>query len=224
MTEVIEGRYTRQSDILPADRLAKVAVTVIGVGAIGRQVALQLTAIGIKNLTLVDFDTVEAENLCCQGYLEQDLGAMKTDATKRLCGLINSETEVTTQNRRWRRTDTADFIFCCVDAIQTRSHIWDVVSVAGTPFVDTRMSASVARILTSTDGAGLIHYPTTLFAAEEAYEGSCTSKSTIYTANIAAGLAVAQFAKWLKGMPTDPDISLNILTSEMSYGDEAVVL
>ena len=39
-------RFTRQRDLVPSDRLADVATTVIGVGAIGRQVALQLAAIG----------------------------------------------------------------------------------------------------------------------------------------------------------------------------------
>jgi sulfur carrier protein ThiS adenylyltransferase len=40
-------RYSRQKDIVPADRIANCKATVIGVGAIGRQVASQLTAIGI---------------------------------------------------------------------------------------------------------------------------------------------------------------------------------
>jgi molybdopterin/thiamine biosynthesis adenylyltransferase len=37
--------------------------TVVGVGAIGRQVALQLAAMGICWLQLVDFDIVEPANL-----------------------------------------------------------------------------------------------------------------------------------------------------------------
>ena len=39
-------RFTRQRELVPAERLAAVTATVIGVGAIGRQVALQLAAIG----------------------------------------------------------------------------------------------------------------------------------------------------------------------------------
>ena len=52
-------RYLRQQQIIPADRLAAVKATVIGVGAIGRQVALQLAAIGVPQLQLIDHDTVE---------------------------------------------------------------------------------------------------------------------------------------------------------------------
>ena len=53
-------RYSRQRDLVPAERLAQCRITVVGVGAIGRQVALQLTAIGATSIQLVDFDTV-----CC---------------------------------------------------------------------------------------------------------------------------------------------------------------
>ena len=41
-------RFSRQADIVPRDRILDCKATVIGVGAIGRQVAIQLTAIGIK--------------------------------------------------------------------------------------------------------------------------------------------------------------------------------
>lgn len=46
--------------------------------------------------------------------------------------------------------------------------------------------------------------------------GSCTAKTTIYCANIAAGLMVAQFTKYLRQMPIDYDIQLNLLASELS--------
>jgi sulfur carrier protein ThiS adenylyltransferase len=52
-------------------------------------------------------------------------------------------------------------------------------------------------------------------AAEEAYSGSCTAKTTIYCANVAAGLMLAQFTKWLRRLPVEPDISLNLLTNEL---------
>ena len=88
-TEQIQERYSRQKDIVPADRLAECKATVIGVGAIGRQVALQLTAIGVPWLQLIDFDVVEESNLASQGYLENDLGRHKVNATADICQNIN---------------------------------------------------------------------------------------------------------------------------------------
>ena len=70
-------RYSRQRDLVPPERLALCKATVIGVGAVGRQVALQLAAMGIPWLQLVDFDGVEPSNLASQGYLQDDLGRPK---------------------------------------------------------------------------------------------------------------------------------------------------
>jgi len=214
-------RYTRQADLVPVARMANLTVSVVGVGAIGRQVALQLAAMGISKLQLIDFDRVEIENLCSQGYLENDLGMLKVEATSRMCWLINSQVTVEQVGQRFQRSAAVgDVVFCCVDSIDTRRLIWEAVKDRVSVFVDTRMSASVARVIAVVDSIGREHYPTTLFGADEAYQGACTAKSTIYTANICAGLAIAQFTKWLCGLMVDPDICLNILASEMSCGAE----
>ncbi len=39
-------RFSRQEELVPNDRLRQFKATVVGVGAIGRQVALQLAAVG----------------------------------------------------------------------------------------------------------------------------------------------------------------------------------
>jgi sulfur carrier protein ThiS adenylyltransferase len=55
-----------------------------------------------------------------------------------------------------------------------------------------------------------------LFESAEAYSGSCTAKSTIYCASIAAGLMLAQFTRWLRGLPVDRDLLVNLLAAEMT--------
>ena len=212
-------RYIRQRDLVPAERLADLTATVIGVGAIGRQVALQLAAIGVPRLQLVDFDRVEIENLAPQGFLESDLGELKVRATANLARRINSELDVQDIPERFRRSlDIGDVVFDCVDSIETRGHIWQAVRDRVRFYTDTRMSAEVVRVLTATDMVSRELYAGTLFSADEAQGGACTAKSTIYAANIAAGLAVGQFTKWLRGLPIDPDLCLNILTAELTCG------
>ena len=219
----LEGRYTRQGDLIPAERLENLTVTVVGVGAIGRQVALQLAAIGVPRLQLVDFDHVEVENLAPQGYFESDLGELKVDATAELIERINSTTEVERLVQRFKRSvKPGEVLFNCVDSITTRESIWRIVRDEVQLYIDTRMSAEVVRVLVASDPQSRKHYPTTLFSAGEAHAGACTAKSTIYTANIAAGLAVGQFTKWLRGFAPDEDVMLNVLTCEMSYGLEEV--
>ena len=92
------GRFARQTGIIPPEALAKSAATVIGVGAIGRQVALQLAAIGVPRLQIVDFDHVEFTNVTSQGYLWEDaqLKRSKVVATRQAIRRIdpNIETEI----------------------------------------------------------------------------------------------------------------------------------
>ena len=210
-------RYSRQLDIVPPERLEACPATVIGVGAVGRQVALQLTAMGIPWLQLIDFDTVEESNIASQGYWETDLGRPKTDATAQACWRINRSLHIHTVRDRFKRSsDIGDTVFVCVDSIETRRLIWDAVKDRCKFFSDGRMSAEVLRVLTACDAASREHYPTTLFAAGEAYAGPCTAKTTIYCANIAAGMMLAQFAKWLRGLPVEPDVQLNLLSAELA--------
>lgn len=212
-----DERYSRQRDIVPPERLAACKATIIGVGAIGRQVALQLTAMGIPWLQLIDFDCVEESNIASQSYLEDDLDRPKVQATADLCQQINHQLDVYEINERFRRsTDIGNVVFCAVDKIDARRLIWDAVKDTTSFFCDGRMSAEVLRVLTACDMASREHYPTTLFSPAEAYAGPCTAKTTIYCANIAAGIVMAQFTRHLRNFPVDPDIQLNLLTSEIT--------
>jgi len=212
----VSERFSRQQDLVPMDLLAGCKATVVGVGAIGRQVALQLAAMGIQSLQLVDFDIVEESNLASQGYLEEDLERMKVEVTADLCRRINNNLEVQAVVDRFKRSmEVGSAVFICVDRIDTRRLIWEAVRNKVDFFADGRMAAEVLRILVACDAASRKHYPTTLFAAEQAYAGSCTAKTTIYCANIAAGLLLAQFAKWLRRLPVEPDLSLNLLAGEI---------
>jgi len=219
-SEKTNERYSRQRDIVQADRLTDCKATVIGIGAIGRQVAMQLTAMGISWLQLIDFDTVEISNLASQGYMENDIGRPKVEATADICHQINQGLELYFVNEYFRRSmKIGNTIFCCCDRIDTRRLIWEAVKDKGRYFCDGRMSAEVLRVLTACDYESRKHYPTTLFNAEEAFAGPCTAKTTIYCANIAAGFMVAQFAKYLRQIPVDCDIQLNLLASELSVGE-----
>jgi sulfur carrier protein ThiS adenylyltransferase len=213
-------RYSRQEDIVPRDRILDCKATVIGVGAIGRQVSLQLTAIGIPWLQLIDFDSVEISNLASQGYLQNDLNQPKVDTTGQLCRQINSDLQLHVCLDRFRRSmEIGNCVFCCVDSIQTRKFIWEAVKDQCNFFADGRMSAEVLRILTACDEQSRKHYPQTLFTAQEAHTGVCTAKTTIYCANIAAGFMLAKFTKYLRLLPIAPDIQINLLASEMNVGD-----
>lgn len=217
MDHVTTDRFERQAEFVPRERLESLTATVIGVGAIGRQVALQLAAIGVPHLQLIDFDVVEPTNLTTQGYLSEDLSLFKVEATAKAVERLDPTIAVTTVRDRFRpQKNVGESVFCGVDSISTRSAIWRAVHARCRFWCDGRMLGEVLRILTVTDVSGREHYPTTLFSQTEAQPGRCTARSTIYAAHIAAGLMLQQFTRWLRRLPTDEDLSLNLLASELT--------
>ena len=214
-----EDRFTRQGDLVPRDRIAEVAATVIGVGAIGRQVAIQLASIGIPTLRLIDFDVVEPTNVTTQGYLHGDCGTSKVEAAGAHIRLMDPAIQVLTIHGRYRPSTYVDpLVFCCVDSISAREAIWRSVSPCCQFWCDGRMLGETIRILTVADEFGRSDYAKSLFPQSEAHAGSCTSRSTIYSASIAAGLMVHQFTRWLRGIAVDGDLSANLLASEVTVG------
>lgn len=216
MNQVLD-RFVRQSDLVPAEKLSSLTISVIGVGAIGRQVALQLASLGARKIQLVDFDRVEAANITTQGYLAADLGQFKVEATARALQAIDPSIEVQSVTDRFRPgLPTGEVVFVCVDSISSRSAIWRSLQEEYSFWCDGRMQGEVMRILTATDLPSREHYETMLFRQTEAQAGVCTSRSTIYTASIAAGLMLHQLTRWLRDLSIDRDLALNLLASELS--------
>ena len=168
-------------------------------------------------LQLADHDLVDESNLASQGYREEDLGRYKVDATADLCWAPRHDLQVEVVPGRFRRTlPIGDVIFSAVDSLGFRRFIWESVKNGVRLFVDGRMTAEMLRILTAYDSRSRAHYPTTLFAAEVAYQGTCTASTTIYCANVATALILAQLTKHLRGLPVDPDIQFNLLSTELT--------
>jgi sulfur carrier protein ThiS adenylyltransferase len=82
MNELANDRFLRQRDLVPNDRLRSCHATVIGVGAVGRNVAIQLAAIGARHLQLIDFDHVDLSNTTTQGYAVDEIGMPKVQAVE----------------------------------------------------------------------------------------------------------------------------------------------
>ncbi len=213
------NRFSRQSDLVPQSKLEEMTATVIGVGAIGRQVALQLAALGVPKLQLIDFDTVEDTNVTTQGFAFEDVGKLKVDTTATAVQRIDPLIEVEAIPDRYRsRIEIGEAVFCCVDSISAREAIWRSASRKCRFWCDGRMLGEVIRVLTAADADTRRHYPTTLFRQSEAQAGRCTAHGVIYTANLAAALMTHQFTRWLRDIPVDADISLNLLESELVVG------
>lgn len=62
------------------ERLSSKSVAILGCGGLGSNCAVLLVRAGVLNLTLVDYDCVEADNLNRQHYFVDQIGVAKVEA------------------------------------------------------------------------------------------------------------------------------------------------
>ncbi|MBS7287825.1 MAG: ThiF family adenylyltransferase [Candidatus Freyarchaeota archaeon] len=92
-----EGRYHRQQlvDRWDQEKVRRARVFIAGVGALGSVAALNLAMMGVGELVLVDYDTVEVSNLNRQLlYREGDVGRNKAEAAREFLLEVNPEVTV----------------------------------------------------------------------------------------------------------------------------------
>lgn len=222
------NRNLRQRIAVPPDKLAASMALVIGVGAVGRQVAKQLVAVGVPEMHICDFDTIEIHNCASQGWRQAHLGLHKVSV---LLGELTGEgTDIedhpvpfsaavldeVVKAAEAKGLKTA--VFCCVDKIELRKTIFEKVRRKSEVFIDGRMANGVARVITCRSPAVDDWYvmdPAVMFSANEAFKGTCTAQSTIFNANIVAGLMMVAFTKWLRGVEGDSDVLFNLEAMEL---------
>ncbi len=171
-------RFSRQADLVPQEKLQTLGATLIGVGAVGRQIALQLAAIGVRQLQLFDFDHVESTNITSQGYGHADLGLPKVLAMQQAIERIDPRIVVTPVLDRFRpHHERGEVVFCAVDKIDSRKAIWRMVGTSCQFWVDGRMLGENLRVLSASTEEERGYYATTLFPGSEAEPGRCTAES-----------------------------------------------
>lgn len=212
----LHPRYTRQNGLLPQEKIFDSHVLIVGVGAVGRQLALQFAALGVGTLTLVDHDMIEIHNLSNQGFKDLQLGKSKVMATRQDCFELNNKLKVLIYRAKYSKKYLIgkDFVCSCTDSMEIRKLMFEHTCELGIPMIDSRMAAETIRILAATDDPSREHYATTLFSDEEADPGQCTARSTIYGANLAAAFLTLSFAKHIREIPLDKDMFMNALTFE----------
>jgi adenylyltransferase/sulfurtransferase len=101
----------------------------IGAGGLGSPFALYLIAAGIKELTIIDNDTLDISNLQRQIlYNESHIGKTKVDSAKNVLNSLNSEVKINAfkdyvnENsiKRYLKESQYDFIVDCSDNFKTK--------------------------------------------------------------------------------------------------------
>ena len=115
--------------------------------------------------------------------------------------------------------ETGDVVMLCVDSISAREFIYECVKDKAELLIDGRMAAELCQVISAAGGLAMADYAKTLFPQSEAVPQRCTAKTTIYCANVLAGLMVAQYTKWMRSIPLESEFTFNLLTFETEKGE-----
>jgi len=159
-------RYSRQImlpqlDYTGQQRLLDSRVLIIGLGGLGSPVAMYLTAAGVGELVLADFDQVDLSNLQRQIiHGIADLGRPKVASAKATLAQLNPEVRVTTIEARMdnqqlaQQIKQADLVVDGSDNFDTRFAINQACVQHNTPLVSGAVIRLEGQVTTILPGRG----------------------------------------------------------------------
>ncbi len=215
---MVKNYYKRYQRLVPRNKFNKLGITVIGVGAIGRQISILLSMMGCRNLQLIDFDIIDSENIGSQGYYPNSIGELKTEVlTNFITSQVNPDVIPTFISDKYKTIyDLNDVIFCCVDSLNARKFIWKSLKDKCSLWIDGRMLGENLRILPVDNKEGIDYYEKTFDDQRSVVRGRCTDRTSPYTSYIIAGWMVTQMTHWLRGIPLEKDIVINLTSNEIT--------
>lgn len=184
----------------------KSPIHIIGIGAIGSTIATMLARMGIENLYLYDFDTVESKNVCNQEYFARHTNATKLASLTEILLEINPQIKVNAKLEGWKPgTKLSGYIFLCVDNIDLRREIVKENEYNQTikGFFDFRMRLTDAQHYACTKDTIPYLLSTMNFTHEEAQTetptSACgTSLNVITTVKTICSLGLQNFINLIK--------------------------
>lgn len=129
--------------------LIKEEIHILGCGALGSNVALQLAKLGLEKLIIWDYDTVEEHNITNQVYNIEDIGKLKTDALEKHLKLQNPNIEVIKKGKYTGQILKGIIIFC-IDSVETKHKIADKnrYNIAIKLIIDGAIGLSTGQVYT----------------------------------------------------------------------------
>lgn len=215
MNDELLLRYSRQIllpdvDISGQERLQAAKVLVIGLGGLGAPVTLYLAAAGIGQLTLVDFDSVDLNNLQRQIiHHTADIGQSKVESAAAKAQAINPHCAIHTLNKQLNEDElpeqvqTHDAVVDCSDNFPTRFAINRACKQAGKPLVSGAAIRMEGQITTFDFRQPDVACYRCLYGEEGENEDTCSTTGVLApVVGIIGSMQATETLKVLLGLPT----------------------
>lgn len=111
--EQLESMTFARNGVKVNEAIKNARILIAGLGGIGSNLAVNLTRLGISNLHLIDYDTVDASNLNRQSYYVRDIGEYKTAALAKQLKEINPYIKIKADNIKIDENNAKQIITNC---------------------------------------------------------------------------------------------------------------
>ena len=192
---------TRHRTLFNSERF-NTPIQVIGCGASGSFLVLQLAKLGIRPelINIYDDDIIESHNIANQCFLPQQVGQHKAEAIREVSSLFAGDEYKNIRICRERigseRIRLPGYVFCMTDTMLSRETIWKKqikLNQHVELYIEPRMGVDLIHLYTvkPLDIAKHKKYEDTLYGDEVAEVSACgTSLTIIPSAMIVASLCV----------------------------------
>ena len=210
-------RFLRQQDVVNADKLANLSVTLIGLGSIGSVTGLYLAKMGACSLTAFDADIVDVHNVSNQAYGMSDVGLLKADA---FSILVENQTGMLPDAicKQYDGRQLSGVVISAVDSMKSRETIWK--SVRDQPqvqlYIDARMGLETLIVHTVRPQIreDRVRYSQTIIPDDQAHQEPCTARTICYTPLMAASVVCNLVKRFVgeEGVLTQVVLDLTTMT------------
>lgn len=227
------------------DTVRNATVMVVGAGALGNEVLKNLALMGIGNLLICDFDTIEDSNLSRSVlFRTSDRGRRKVDAAAERVKELNADINVKTWHGDINNEmgmgvfRHVDAIVGCLDNREARLSIDRFSQFVNRPWVDGAIQElmGIVRVFWPGRGANYectltehdyqmisLRYSCPLLARENVLQGKVPTTPT--SASIVAAFQTQEALKLIHGMEVEPGVALliNGLTNDVYKTEYPVI-
>ncbi len=207
---------SRHRTIFSPEKFGERQIDIIGVGATGSRVALELAKLGVTNIHAWDFDLVERHNVANQIYGQNQIGQPKVRALQEMIEEQTGTKISVHQERVDGSQPLGEIVFLLTDTMSSRQEIWQK-GLRYKPninlVIETRMGTDTGRVYTITpyEPNHVMAWEATLHddnmpGVERSACGSAQSLGP--TAGLLADLAVWQLIRWFSISEDNTDDSL----------------